>query len=134
MFVQHGGDFLEEVRPHIGCHPKMMGRLVDHTMFISSLRRLRKAVLEHDSQQQMVIVAFCRAGEKRSVAWATIAQHILLKSHWVATEGIQHLSRWFWRYNTCQAQGCALCTTSNVPNKKTLDKAWQLWRMVLQEE
>ena len=101
---------------HLGMHPKVLERLIQHHQvgpFLSSTWRKVEEVMRHrhDSVDEMyavpTFVFYCNKGRHRSVAMATILEHCLNQiGYKVKTI---HLMREFWQLETCNE--CIECRT-----------------------
>ena len=106
-FYEHRSDVRAMTRSHIGTHPIIMQGVSEHTNFAPMLkecaRRLQEWQYKRDGNR-FVAAVFCRAGEKRSVAFATFLAIAMLQSGVFGAHdcGIFHLNDWHWRRHTCQ--------------------------------
>ena len=121
-FYEHRGDERAKTNSHIGTHPIIMQGISEHTQFAPMLkecaRQLREWVYKRDGNR-FVAAVFCRAGEKRSVAFASFLAIAMLECGVFGGSGCQifHLNQWYWRRHTCQGI-CHECRNIMDPDKR----------------
>jgi len=121
---------------HIGVHPEILTRLVQHPRFpryIKSLRhqwseRWQSALQQQKGPELLFVVAvYCRAGKHRSVAVSQCLAHIGKAVQSLEVRDVQHLSRPRWGRNLCKGS-CDECRGFSKERQSALEKAEQLWR------
>ena len=112
----------EITNAHIGTHPIIMQGVAQHSEFeprmVGCARRVKQWMCHRDGNK-FVAAVFCRAGEKRSVAFATFLAIALLESGVFDTMNshVFHLNSWYWRRHTCEGT-CKECRNSLHPQKR----------------
>jgi len=118
-FYEQRSDVRARTRCHIGTHPIIMEGVSQHTQFAAMLKDCARQLrhwASHRDGNKFVATIFCRAGEKRSVAFATFLAIAMLNCGVFAGSGCQifHLSDWYWRRHTCQGI-CHECRNAMDP-------------------
>ena len=80
---------------HIGSNPAILERSINHEPFVEALMT---SLVQVSRSRKAILVCECNQGRHRSVAAATIAQHLL--SRLIPTVRLQHLSQQNW-FSTC---------------------------------
>lgn len=130
QYYQTDEDKRAAVRGHVGTHPAILEQVASSCG--ASLRQLADAV--HGSRQTMNVVVYCRAGQKRSVALATIMYHCLAGVTGLAPAYPEHLceGRWF---HTCRGvcENCTGALATDIPQRiESVGRAVALFRDSLQ--
>ena len=121
-FYERRGTVREMTYNHIGTRPIIMQGVARHNEFeprmVACARQLKQWMCQRDGNT-FVAAVFCRAGEKRSVAFATFLAIALLESGVFDTMNshVFHLNNWYWRRNTCEGT-CNECRNSLRPQKR----------------
>ena len=121
-FYEQRSDVRARTRCHIGTHPIIMQGVAQHNEFeprkVACARQFKQWMCQRDGNK-FVAAVFCRAGEKRSVAFATFLAIALLESGVFdrANSNVFHLNSWYWRRNTCEGM-CHECRNSMHPQTR----------------
>ncbi|MCP4243303.1 MAG: hypothetical protein GY772_22325 [bacterium] len=136
-FTEFDRDVLERTRGHLGFHPEVMHRLAHHPGLRAKFELCaRAAVAAAQEGTPLSIAVFCKVGEMRSVAFATLLSVMLRRSGWEATGAVAHLSKYYWRYRTCQADpSCEFCGGGYPKMRERAETdAWETWIGIYQAE
>ena len=103
---------------HIGSHPIIMAHLAEYRQFRNYMRRAATAIRNAMSRRQpeVVFAAWCRAGEKRSVAMALHLWHAVAEVTGVESTLI-HSCDGAWGRQTC-AGTCPECRSPLRPEMR----------------
>ena len=108
-FFDPSAERRKKTMAHIGTHPIIMTHLVEYPKLFEYMRAaggcLRKAVAQQ--KRDPVFAAWCRAGEKRSVAMALYTWHAISEVAGVQIE-LVHVCDAAWGRHTC-AGTCPQC-------------------------
>ncbi len=136
-FTEFDRDVLQRTRGHLGFHPEVLYRMTKHPDLPQVFERVATAAVNATVQQtELSIAIFCKVGEMRSVALATLLSVMLRWSGWEQAAEPSHLSKYYWRYRTCQADpACEFCggrTRSKMKERAELG-AFDVWLPRYQE-
>lgn len=113
-----------DLKQHDGRHPKILQTFVQHAEFRDWLDQVKQDLsvsLEEavqNKRDQIVMAICCRSGRHRSVAGATIIQHIFGQRSCIPVR-VSHLSN-----APC---GCSTCNRELPECDEALQKALQVW-------
>ena len=74
------------------------------------------------------ICVYCHTGEQRSVGFAELLAHCLIREGLVEAGPAVHLSRWWWQLHTCSMDGCPACGGPSTARTDALEAAWTAWQ------
>ncbi|MCP4241530.1 MAG: hypothetical protein GY772_13295, partial [bacterium] len=136
-FTEFDHDVLRRTRGHLGFHPEVLWRMSKHADLKRVFDRVATAAINATMEQtELSIAVFCKVGEMRSVALATLLSVMLRWSGWEQAADPAHLSKYYWRYRTCQADpSCEFCggRTQSKMRERAEWAAWDLWLPLYQE-
>ena len=110
------------LRKHIGQHPEIIRRIVEHSQFRPWLKSVKTAVATAATNRcttEITIAIFCRSGKHRSVACSLILQDLL------SAPSPRHLSEGTW-LRCCRGE-CATCRGGLVAARQSLLAARAVW-------
>jgi hypothetical protein len=103
----------QETRKHIGTHRIVLDRLSEHwdftRFFKNAFDQIMETISDLDNDTTLHLSCFCRSGEKRSVAVATILRRLCVDVlGMVAASPIRHLCSFEWPKRNCGGE-CEDC-------------------------
>ncbi len=119
---------------HIGWHPTVLHRVVEHPDFRNALRPVAREWLWRVRARPFCVAVYCHRGETRSVAMAYILEAVFRRLGATAAQPTCHLSSWYWRFNTCSGRGCQVCAGPSDGRHRSMDSALRIFKDVLAEE
>jgi hypothetical protein len=124
---------------HCGYHPMIIQQFVRHWRFQGWLNGVMSKIneglsTENPEDASLAVVLWCKAGNHRSVAAATVMQHLLqatvMSVRLIAPP--HHCSRRVWREHLCDM--CDTCAQPNSARNLALRQARQVWRELANDE
>ncbi|CAJ1444514.1 unnamed protein product, partial [Effrenium voratum] len=124
------------LRDHIGLHPQILLGVSKHPVFADSLRRVRRVVLarfvnEPMARPHITVVAYCRGGNHRSVAFGHLLWHVTSDTARqfirCARFDVLNLTEGAGLWATPRRCGpCASCKHVNLPSRSQLQQSLQM--------
>ena len=117
-----------DTRGHIGTHKLVLERLAQHKQFqpffAMALDKIIAWLAVIEDSDVLHISCFCRSGEKRSVAVASILKWACRETlGMVASTATKHLCAFEWARRNCRGQ-CSECEEVDRPCHDVVHKLW----------